>query len=168
MQHEVEVVDKETGEVVLKNANFIQFYKDNLGLLDKVVLERPAAMRIIFWLVGLMDDQNGVVTSQSAMCQALDMHRNTVTQAIAYLKTKQIIAIFKSGNTNLYALNSQIAWQDDAAGKQFALFKAKVYIIKDEQDIDFQSVKRSVATRRKSGDRTSTKSMRTSEPTNAG
>ena len=164
MLHEIDVVDENTGEVVKKNANFIQFYKDNFELLDQVVAERPAAMRVILWIARLMDDTNALVTSQPAICQALALHRNTVSQAVAYLRKMKVLMIYKSGNTNVYALNSDIAWQTDAAGKHFALFKAKVYLIKDEQAIDYQAVKHNVATRRKSTDHTSKKGMRTSNP----
>ena len=163
MQHEVTTVDRETGEVVTRNANFIQFYKDNIELLEQITTERPAAMRIIFWITRLMDEQNALVTSQPAMCEALNLHRNTVMQAINYLKAKKVLAVLKSGSSHVYALNNQIVWQDSAEGKQFALFKAKIYLVKSEQETDYTGVKRSLAVKSKAKDRTSIKAMRTTK-----
>lgn len=163
MLHEINAVDPDTGELITKNANFIQFYKDNIAVLDQIMVERPAAMRIIFWLIRLMDDQNAVITSQPAMCEALNLHRNTVMQAIKYLKTMKVLNVLKSGTSYVYAINNQIVWQDTADNKKFALFSAKVYVVASEQEFDFEGVKRSLAVRKKSKDRTSTKSMRTSK-----
>ena len=41
--------------------------------------------------------------------------------------------IVKSGSTNIYAVNAQIAWKADANGKKYALFDAAVYIAHSEQ-----------------------------------
>ena len=163
MVHEINAVDPDTGELITKNANFIQFYKDNIAVLDQIMVERPAAMRIIFWLIRLMDDQNAVITSQPAMCEALNLHRNTVMQAIKYLKSMKVLDVLKSGTSYVYAINNQIVWQDIADNKKFALFSAKVYVVASEQEVDFHGVKRSVAVKTKAKDRTSTKGMRTSK-----
>lgn len=165
MLHEITTVDQETGELITKNANFIQFYKDNIAVLDQIMLERPAAMRIIFWLIRLMDDQNALITSQPAMCEALNLHRNTVMQAIRYLKTMKVLNVIKSGTSYVYAINNQIVWQDSADNKRFALFSAKVYLVASEQEVDFVGIKRPIATKMKGKpkDRTSTAAMRSSK-----
>ena len=163
MDHEINMVDPDTGELVTKNANFIQFYKDNIAVLDQIMVERPAAMRIVFWLIRLMDDQNAVITSQPAMCEALKLHRNTVMQAIKYLKSLKVLDVLKSGTSYVYAINNQIVWQDTADNKKFALFSSKVYVVKSEQEVEFVSIKRPIATKKKGKPegKTSTKAIRT-------
>lgn len=162
LKHEIAVLDPETGEVVTKNANFIQFYKDNLELLDQIAAERPAALRILFWITKLMDEKNALATSQSAICEALSMHRNTVTQAVNYLKENRVLAVLKMGTAYVYAVNNEIVWQDVAGTKSFALFSAKIYLSKSEQTIDYESIKLRQTIKAKK-DRTSTKIMRTSQ-----
>jgi hypothetical protein len=66
----------------------------------------------------------------------LDIGRTTVYTSIEYLKYKKAIAVFKSGNTNIYAVNAQIAWKSDVRGKRYAMFDAKVYISGSEQEND--------------------------------
>jgi predicted urease superfamily metal-dependent hydrolase len=108
----------------------------------------------------LMDDQNALATSQTAICEALDLHRNTVTQAIAYLKEKKVMAVLKIGSSHVYVLNNEIVWQDLSEAKKYALFTAKIYLTKSEQEIKYDSVKRSVAVKAVPKDRTTIKSMR--------
>jgi hypothetical protein len=50
------------------------------------------------------------------------------------LREKKAVDIVKSGSTNIYAVNAQIAWKADANGKRYALFDAAVYISDTEQD----------------------------------
>lgn len=138
MQHEKEVLDLSTGELVKRNANFVQFYEDNLELLGQMSAENPTALRVLLWLIRMMDDRNAIVTSQVAISEVLSLHRNTVSNAITYLKTKKAIAVFKSGTTNVYAINEQIAWKEEAELKKYAHFSAKVYIVGSEQEPDYQ------------------------------
>lgn len=162
MKHEKEVFDPTTGEVISRNANFVQFYRDNLVLLGEMSAENPTALRILLWLIRLMDDRNAVVTSQVAISEALKLHRNTVSNAVSYLKSKKALAVFKSGTTNVYAINEQIAWAEDADSKKYAHFSAKVYLVGSEQEEDYQRTMFGHATKRES--KTLAKKLRTSKP----
>lgn len=158
--HSITYTNPETGEVETKNANFVQLYKDNFQLVSKMAAERPAALRIFLWIAELMDERNALATSQMAICEALDLHRNTVTQAIAYLKKHKVMAIFKIGSSHVYALNNEIVWQDLTGNKKYALFNAKIYLTQSEQEIKYDSVKGALAVKAVPKDRTSIKAMR--------
>jgi predicted urease superfamily metal-dependent hydrolase len=160
LNHSVTYTNSETGEIETKNANFIQLYKDNIQLISQMAAERPAALRIFLWIAQLMDDKNALATSQTAISEALNLHRNTVTQAIAYLKEKKVMAILKTGSSHVYVLNNEIVWQDLSEAKKYALFTAKIYLAKSEQEISYNSVRRSVAVKAVPKDRTTIKSMR--------
>lgn len=96
--------------------------------------ENPTATKVFTWLLKQMDKRNALVVSQSALAEALGLAVRTVQYSIVYLKEKKAVAILKSGNTNIYAVNAQIAWKSDAHGKKYALFDAAVYIADSEQD----------------------------------
>lgn len=162
MKHEKEVFDPETGELIKRNANFVQFYQDNLQLLGQMSAENPTALRILLWLIRLMDDRNAVVTSQVAISEVLKLHRNTVSNAVSYLKAKKALAVLKSGTTNVYAINEQIAWKEDADFKQYAHFSAKVYLVGSEQEEDYQRIMFGHATKRVP--KATSKKLRTSKP----
>ena len=149
LANSVTVVDPTTGELVTKNANFLQLYKSNVQLLRQMITERPAAANIFFWICELMDEQNALVTSNSAICEALDLHRNTVSNSIAYLKKVKVLKLFKVGSCYVYALNNEVVWQDENGKKPYARFNAKIYIVKSEQEPEFKAVKVGVAVRGK-------------------
>jgi DNA-binding transcriptional regulator YhcF (GntR family) len=139
MVHEKELIDYSTGELKKVNYGFTQLYDDKAPLLMKIA-ENASAMKLFIWLYSHMDDRNALVVSQEAAAEALSVHRTTIHRAVEYLKEKKILAVLKSGNTNIYAINSEIAWKSDANSKKYAHFTAKVYITADEQDVDYQTV----------------------------
>lgn len=134
MTHEKEVTNYQTGEVETVNDNFVQLYIDKLDLIIEMTGENPTAVKVFTWLLKQMDKRNALVVSQQALAEALGLHRNTIGNCTNYLKEKRAIAVFKSGGTNIYAVNAQIAWKSDANGKKYALFDAAVYIADSEQD----------------------------------
>ncbi len=134
MTHEKEITNYHTGEVETVNDNFVQLYIDKLDLIIEMMSENPTATKVFTWLLKQMDKRNALVVSQSALAEALGLAVRTVQYSIVYLKEKKAVAILKSGNTNIYAVNAQIAWKSDASGKKYALFDAAVYIADSEQD----------------------------------
>lgn len=133
MVHEKDNVVFETGEVKRVNANFVQFYDDHLNLIMLMTKENPTALNIFLWVVKHMDNRNALVVSQQAIAEALSLHKNTVYLAVKYLKEKKALTVLRSSNTNIFAINAQIAWRDTADAKKFAHFDAKVYISESEQ-----------------------------------
>jgi Firmicute plasmid replication protein (RepL) len=133
-KHEKERVNYSTGEIEEVNDNFVQIYVDKLDLIIEMTSENPTAVKVFTWLLKHMDKRNALVISQQALSEGLGIGRTTVYTSIEYLKQKKAIAVFKSGNTNIYAVNVQIAWKSNAGGKRYAMFDAKVYISYTEQE----------------------------------
>lgn len=134
MNHEKIVVDESTGVVSELNSNFVQIYVDNLDLIMSMTGENPTAVRIFTFILKYMDNRNALVISQHALSEALGVGRTTVHNSISFLKDKKAIAVFKSGNVNIYAVNAQLAWKSQASGKRYAMFDAKVYLSESEQE----------------------------------
>lgn len=136
LAHEKDVVHYDTGEVETLNDNFVQLYLDNIDLMSKIIGENPTAAKVFMWLIKHMDKRNALVISQPALADGLNLSVRTIQYATAYLKKMNAVNVLKSGNTNIYAVNAQIAWKSDARGKQYAWFDAKVYISEFEQEKD--------------------------------
>lgn len=133
MAHEKELLNYQTGEVELVNDKFVQLYIDKLDLIIEMTGENPTAVKMFVWLLQHMDKRNALVISQEALAEALGIHRTTIFRCTTYLKDKKALEIIKSGSTNIYAVNAQIAWKSDANGKKYALFDAAVYVAESEQ-----------------------------------
>lgn len=134
MNHEKTVVDESTGQITELNANFVQIYIDKLDLIMSMTGENPTAVRVFTFILKHMDNRNALVISQHALSEALGIGRTTVHTSISFLKEKKAIAVFKSGNINIYAVNAQLAWKSQASGKRYAMFDAKVYLSESEQE----------------------------------
>lgn len=137
--HEKEVVHFDTGEVETLNDNFVQLYTDNLRLITEMNKENPAAVNLFMWLLEHMDRRNALVVSQQALAEAFNVSDRTIRTHVAFLKAKKAIDVFKSGTSNIYAVNAQIAWKSDARGKKYAMFDARVYVAKSEQESQFET-----------------------------
>jgi hypothetical protein len=133
LNHEKSRINYETGEIEEVNDNFVQLYLDNLDLIVKMTSENPSSVKVFIWLLKHMDKRNALVVSQQALAEATKMSRTTVYRATEYLKKEKALKVFKSGNTNIYAVNAQIAWKSTADNKKYAWFDAKVYISSLEQ-----------------------------------
>jgi hypothetical protein len=136
MVHEKDNLVYETGEIKRVNANFVQFYDDHLDLIMLMTKENPTALNVFLWIVKHMDNRNALVVSQQAIAEALELHKNTVYLAVKYLKEKKALTVLRSSNSNVFAINAQIAWRDSADAKKYAHFDAKVYISELEQNED--------------------------------
>ncbi|XWW46653.1 replication/maintenance protein RepL [Fibrella sp. USSR17] len=134
LYHLYKIPHYSTGEVELVNDKFVQLYVDKLDLIIQMTGENPTAVKVFVWLLQHMDKRNALVVSQEALAEAMGLHRTTIFRCTSYLKEKKAVDIVKSGNTNIYAVNAQIAWKADASGKKYALFDAAVYIADSEQD----------------------------------
>ncbi len=133
MSHEKDQIDFSTGELKRVNANFAQFYDDQLDLIILMTKENPTALTVFLWIVKFMDDRNALVASQQAIADALGLHKNTVYLAVKYLKEKKALIVLRSSNTNIFAINAQIVCRDSEAAKRFAHFDATVYMSEFEQ-----------------------------------
>lgn len=139
MKHESTKINFETGEITEVNANFVQVYVDKIDFITNLIIDNPRATAVFMFLIKHMDKRNAIIISQQAISEAMGISRKTVYSSIKYLIDKRALTIYKSGTSNIYAVNSQIAWKATANGKRYALFDARVYISKSEQDPIFSS-----------------------------
>lgn len=133
-KQEKTIIDFNTGETKNLNDNFTQFYNENMHLVMKIAKENSNAMRMFFWIVQHMDNRNALVVSHGTLADALKVHRNTIINCTKYLREVKAIEVFKSGATNVYAVNKYVCWKNSADNKKYAMFGATVYISDTEQE----------------------------------
>ena len=75
---------------------------------------------------------NGVVISYEAISQEMGIAKRTAQSAIAALAEANFIQILKSGKSNIYVVNHQVAWQGNR-GARFAAFGAEILVSENEQ-----------------------------------
>jgi hypothetical protein len=96
-------------------------------------LKNPTALAVLHFLTArLARGSNGVVMSYAAMASAMGIADRTAKTAIAALAQAQFIQILKSGKSNVYVINSQVAWSG-VRGARFAAFNAEILVSEGEQ-----------------------------------
>ena len=113
---------------------WVQLNLINVEAIETLTKENPNAMRILLFIMKEMDGYNALVCSQQVIQDALGLSRSTVARAIRLLKNLNYIKICKAGSTNVYHLNSEIAWKSWSTNKQYAEFSARVLVSETEQD----------------------------------
>ncbi len=76
---------------------------------------------------------NAVIVSQEVLTEMFEVSRSTIYRAIKILDEGNYIKIYKSGTSNVYALNDDMVWNSWGTNKKYSKFNANVIISEDEQ-----------------------------------
>lgn len=112
--------------------NWYQFNLDHNKDMMWLAKNAPKAHLILLFLLEQMDSYNAVVCSYQVICEALDMGRTTASQAIKLLKEKGFVAVLKSGTSNVYVVNDDLAWKSWGKNKKYSKFPANVILAASE------------------------------------
>ncbi len=139
-----QIIEVETGEVLSQrklkpNSNFVQFYRNEMHGLRELIATDPKAANLFMLLTEKMDTENALVVSQEVLAEFLKVSKRTVIRQINLLKEKGFIQILKSGTSNIYLVNANIAWTTSGDRKQYAKFKANVLVSKSEQEYNLKT-----------------------------
>jgi hypothetical protein len=136
-QMELDAIEKAeaAAEKRKKNSPYKKWYQFNLAHnKDMMWLAKNAskAHLILLFLLEQMDGYNAVMCSYQALCEALDIGRTTASTAVKVLKDKGFIAILKSGTSNVYVVNDELAWKSWGKNRKYCKFPANVILSANE------------------------------------
>lgn len=112
---------------------WLQLEKKAAAALSKLAIKSPPAMGTLMYMVNRMSRSNALVVSQGAIAAELELSRETVNKALKLLVAHNFVQSVKVGNTNVYVVNSRVAWQGER-GARYAAFGADVVALEREQD----------------------------------
>ena len=127
--------EKEEREKAKKSPydNWVQVNKDAYKAEDWLMSKSPIAYRIFKFLINNMDGYNAVVCSYQVLQEYFGISQDTVRRAIKLLKEKKYVDVHKSGTSNVYTVNKQIAWNSWGNNFKYAKFGANIIISESEQ-----------------------------------
>lgn len=128
--------EKEARERAKKSPfdNFVQVNKDYYKAEDWLMAKSPIAYRIFKFLINNMDNYNAVICSYQVLIETFDISQVTVARAIKLLKEKKYIEVYKTGTSNVYAVNKNIVWQSWGTNYDKAKFGANIILSESEQE----------------------------------
>lgn len=119
--------------------HFVQFNKEAYKAEDWLMAKSPIAYRIFKFLINNMDHYNAVICSYKVLQETFDVSQATVARAIKILKDKKYVEVYKSGTSNVYAINKNIAWNSWGTNFKYAKFGANIILSESEQEKSVQA-----------------------------
>jgi hypothetical protein len=117
-----------------RSQGWVQTEKKAHQAMWKLGVKHPMALSVLHFMVSRLNrGTNGVVISANALSQQMGISTRTVQTTIAVLRDCKFVQVLKTGNTNIYIINSQIAWQGER-GQRFSSFNAEILIHENEQE----------------------------------
>jgi len=112
---------------------WLQSDKDSHTPMWQLGVKYPTALAVLHFMISrLQRGANGLVISAPALARAMGISERTAKSATAVLRDMKFVQILKSGNTNVYIVNSRVAWQS-ARGARYASFNAQIVVDEQEQ-----------------------------------
>jgi len=122
---------------------WVQYNLEYGNLLLDFGLKNPKAKAILEFLVINMDNYNAVMCSYQVLQERFNIAQATVARSIKVLKDNGYIAIFKSGSSNVYAVNDNLYWKSWGSNKKFSKFPANIILSETEQNQRNKEIKTS-------------------------
>lgn len=138
-QKDLEEQDKREAEARkrTKNSPYSNWYQFNREYSKEMIWlagEEPRAHQILLFLLDQMDNYNAVMCSHQVLQEALKIGKTTISNAVKILKEHGFITVYKSGTSNVYAVNKNLAWSSWGNNYKYAKFDARIIISKSEQE----------------------------------
>lgn len=115
-----------------KNRDFIQLYRGHIDDVAKLARDNGKAYDLFMLLVKHMDGTNALAVSNIALSELLQVTTRTVQRAVKYLKDNGWVCVLKSGTSNVYIVNPDVAWTSYGNQKQYCKFQANVLLSSSE------------------------------------
>ncbi len=114
--------------------DFLQVNNKMYKAEDWLMSKSPIAYRTFRFLINNMDGYNSVICSYQVLQEQFNVSKETIRRAIKLLKEKQYIEIYKSGTSNVYAINKEIVWKSWGNQHKYAKFGANIILSEIEQE----------------------------------
>jgi len=132
--------NEEEKEKAKKNKNFVQVYRQNMPELRWLMAKSGIASSLLFFILEHMDNKNALACSYAVFEDYFEVSKPTITRAIKLLKENGFIDILKMGTSNVYVVNTEIAWSSWDNQKQYVQFEGKLLVSKKEnKDYEYRS-----------------------------
>lgn len=123
-----------------KNRNFVQLYRENMPELRWLMQKSGMASSVLFFILEHMDNYNALSCSYTVFEDYFGISKSTVQRAIKLLKDNGFIDVLKMGTSNVYVVNTEIAWSSWDNQKKYAQFEGRMLVSrKENKDFVYRS-----------------------------
>lgn len=115
-----------------ENKDFVMYYRPFLDDLTKMAGENYTAFKLFQLIIKHMDGTNALVISMTALSEIMKMSRQTLSKAVKYLSDNGWLCVLKSGTSNVYIVNPDVAWTSYADQKATCKFNGSILVSASE------------------------------------
>jgi hypothetical protein len=115
-----------------KNKNFVMIYRDHMPEMRWLIGKSGISANIFNFIIEHMDYKNALMCSYAVFVDYFGVSISTVKRAIKLLKDSGFVDILKSGTSNVYIVNYQVAWTAYENQKKYCKFEGNVLISASE------------------------------------
>lgn len=115
-----------------KNRDFIQLYREHIDDVARLARIEPRAYDLFMLLIKHMDGTNALCISMQALTEIMGLSRQSISKSVKYLKENGWLCVLKSGSSNVYIVNPDVAWTSYGNQKQYCKFNASVMLSSSE------------------------------------
>lgn len=122
-----------------KNTNFVMIYREHMPEIRWLMKQSRYASNIFNFILEHMDYNNTLMCSYQVFMDYFEISKPTVTRAIKLLKENGFVDILKSGTSNVYIVNQEIAWTSWDNQKKYCKFNGNILIsAKENKDYEYR------------------------------
>lgn len=134
-----QIVDQETGAIhrqrkLSQNKDFIQLKEQHMALFRELNLKNHKAMNFLMFMLEHMNRNNALIVSRETLAEIFNVSTPTIDRWVKFCKDNDLLRTARTGSSNIYHVNSTIAWKAKAEKRKFAQFTAEVIVSKSEQE----------------------------------
>ncbi|MEJ7804299.1 MAG: replication/maintenance protein RepL, partial [Telluria sp.] len=108
--------------------------------LAKLCISNPAAAAMLHHMIaGMSRKPTAYIVSAETLARELGVTSRTIQNSAKILREHRLVQILKSGNTNVYVINSSVAWRGKT-GSKTAIFHSITEISEKEQDASVEEL----------------------------
>lgn len=132
--------EEEDREKAKKNNNFVMIYRDHMPEVRWLMKKSGIASGILNFIMEHMDNKNALLCSHQIFIDYFDISYATVARAIKLLRDNGFVDVLKSGTSNVYIVNTAVAWTSWENSKKYCKFSGKMLISATEnKDYQYRS-----------------------------
>jgi DNA-binding transcriptional ArsR family regulator len=136
----LEAKEEENREKAKKNNNFVMMYREHMPEMRWLTNKSGKASNILNFIMEHMDYQNALMCSYQVFIDYFGFSQSTIMRSIKLLKENGFIDVLKSGTSNVYVVNQEIAWSSWDNQKQYCKFSGNVLISATEnKDYEYRN-----------------------------
>lgn len=123
-----------------KNSNFVMMYREHMPEMRWLTNKSGKASNILNFIMEHMDYQNALMCSYQVFIDYFGISKASVQRAIQLLKDNGFVDVLKSGTSNVYIVNSEVAWCSWDNQKKYCKFSGNILVSATEnKDYEYRN-----------------------------